>query len=182
MRNVRRNGGERVGCVGGVKAKEWIGYLLDDLRAFDVNADQWTSAAQDERKWYKTVEQGAERSMAKWVTVEKARAGLRHAVVCSNATVRTKERIAQIKRARTGSFAIKGGKPLQNASDTFNMPTSYFIPINSGCGKREAHINWSKAALVRNYLEVYCPCAGGLSAVNAIGTQLRDPIISGLTR
>ena len=26
------------------------------------------------------------------------------------------------------------------------------------------------------------PCAGGLSAVNAIGTQLRDPINSGLTR
>ena len=25
--------------------------------------------------------------------------------------------------------------------------------------------------LVRNYLEVYSPCAGGLSAVNAIGTQ-----------
>ena len=40
----------------------------------------------------------------------------------------------------------------------------------------------AKAALVRNYLEVYLPCAGGLSAVNAIGTQLRDPINSGLTR
>ena len=40
----------------------------------------------------------------------------------------------------------------------------------------------AKAALVRNYLEVYWPCAGGLSAVNAIGTQLRDPINSGLTR
>ena len=33
-----------------------------------------------------------------------------------------------------------------------------------------------------NYLEVYWPCAGGLLAVNAIGTQLRDPINSGLTR
>ena len=40
----------------------------------------------------------------------------------------------------------------------------------------------SKAAPVRNYLEVYWPRAGGLSAVNAIGTQLRDPINSGLTR
>ena len=39
-----------------------------------------------------------------------------------------------------------------------------------------------KAALVRNYLEVYWPRAGGLSAVNAIDTQLRDPINSGLTR
>ena len=33
-----------------------------------------------------------------------------------------------------------------------------------------------------NYLEDYWPCAGGLSAVNVIGTQLRDPINSGLTR
>ena len=32
-----------------------------------------------------------------------------------------------------------------------------------------------------NYLEDYWPCAGGLSAVNAIGTQLRDLINSGLT-
>ena len=33
-----------------------------------------------------------------------------------------------------------------------------------------------------NYFEVYCPCAGGLSAVNAIGTQMCDPINSGLIR
>ena len=41
-----------------------------------------------------------------------------------------------------------------------------------------------KATLVRNYLliEVYWPCAGRLSAVNAIGAQLRDPIKSGLTQ
>ena len=31
-------------------------------------------------------------------------------------------------------------------------------------------------------IEVYWPCAGGLSAVNAIGAQLRDPINSGLTQ
>ena len=44
-------------------------------------------------------------------------------------------------------------------------------------------ITYAKAALVRNYFEVYWPRAGGLSAVNAIGnTQLRDPINSGLTR
>ena len=30
---------EGVGCVRG-KKKEWIGCLLDDLRAFDINADQ----------------------------------------------------------------------------------------------------------------------------------------------
>ena len=39
----------------------------------------------------------------------------------------------------------------------------------------------AKAAPVRNYLKVYWPCAGGLSAVNAMCTQLRDPINSGLS-
>ena len=43
-------------------------------------------------------------------------------------------------------------------------------------------VTCKNAPLVRNYLEVYWPCAGGLSAVNAIGTQLRDPINAGLTR
>ena len=33
-----------------------------------------------------------------------------------------------------------------------------------------------------NNLADYCSCAGGLSAVNAIGTQLRDPMNSALTR
>ena len=40
----------------------------------------------------------------------------------------------------------------------------------------------TKAELVQNYLEDCWPCDGGLSAVNAIGTQLRDPINSGLIR
>ena len=41
-----------------------------------------------------------------------------------------------------------------------------------------------KAAPIRywNYHDDYCPCVAGLLAVNAIGTQLRDPINSGLTR
>ena len=45
-------------------------------------------------------------------------------------------------------------------------------------------VTCKKATLVRNYLliEVYWPCAGRLSAVNAIGAQLRDPINSGLTQ
>ena len=42
---------------------------------------------------------------AKWIAVEKARAELRHAVVCPNMTGRTKEKIVQNKRARAGSLA-----------------------------------------------------------------------------
>ena len=78
---------------------------MDDLRAFGINADQWTTAAQDEGEWRRTAEQEAEHFMAKWIAAEKAKAGLRHAAVCPNVTGRTKKRIAQSKRARAGSLA-----------------------------------------------------------------------------
>ena len=76
------------------------------LRAFGINAAQWTTAAQDEREWRRTAEQGEEHFMAKWIASEKPKAGLRHAVVCPNVTGRTKERMAQGKRARAGSLAF----------------------------------------------------------------------------
>ena len=41
------------GWVGG-QGKEWMGCLPDDFRVFGINADQWTTAAQDEGKWRKT--------------------------------------------------------------------------------------------------------------------------------
>ena len=44
--------------------------------------------------WRRTAEEGAEHFMAKWIAAEKAKAGLRHAVVCPNVTRRTKKRIA----------------------------------------------------------------------------------------
>ena len=82
-----------------------MGCFLDD-RAFGINADQWTTAAQDEGEWRRTAERGAEHSMAKWIVAEKTKAGLRHAVVCPNVTGRIKRRIAQSKRARAGSLAL----------------------------------------------------------------------------
>ena len=93
------------GCVGG-QEKEWMGCFLDDLRALGINAGQWTTAAQDEGEWRRTAEQGAEHFMAKWIVAEKIKAGLRHAVVYPNVARRTKERIAQSKRARAGSLAL----------------------------------------------------------------------------
>ena len=83
-----------------------MGCFLDDLRAFGIKADPWTTAAQDEGEWRKTAEQGAERFTAKWIAAEKMRAGLRHAVVCPTVTRRTKDRTAQSKRVRAGSLAI----------------------------------------------------------------------------
>ena len=83
-----------------------MGCFLDDLRAFGINADQWTTVAQDEGEWRLSAEQGAEHFMAKWVVAKKAKAGLRHAVACPNVTGRIKKRIAQSKRARAGSLAL----------------------------------------------------------------------------
>ena len=57
-------------------------------------------------EWRRSAEQGTEYFMAKWIAVEKARAGLRHATVCPNVMGRTKERIVQSKRARAGSLAL----------------------------------------------------------------------------
>ena len=72
------------------------------------------------------------------------------------------------------------------ASDTFSTCP---LHTNSGCWKRdEAYINWPMVTCEGssnrcwNCLEDYWSCAGGLSAVNAIGTQLRDQINSGLTQ
>ena len=95
------------GCVGD-QEKEWTGCFLDDLRASGiVNADQWTTAAQDEGEWRRTAEQGAEHFMAKWIVAEKTKAGLlRHAVVCPKVTGRTEKRISQSKRARAASLAL----------------------------------------------------------------------------
>ena len=60
------------------------------------------------------------------------------------------------------------------------------LHTNSGCGKERRILidPWwpAKATPIWKYFEVYWPCAGGLLAVNVIGTQLRDPINSGLMR
>ena len=98
--------GMRRGLCGGPRKIVDIGCFLHDLRAFGINADQWTTAAQDEGGQRRMVEQWAEHFMAKWIAAAKVRAGLRHAVLCSNVTERTKERTAQRKRARAGSLAL----------------------------------------------------------------------------
>ena len=84
-----------------------MGCFLDDLRAFDINVDQWMIAAQDEEELRRTTEKGPDRFIPKEIAVEKARAGLLpRAVVCPNVTGRTTERRAQSKWARAGSLAI----------------------------------------------------------------------------
>ena len=81
--------------------------------------------------------------------------------------------------------------PLSYAICTYSTrwsPVLSTCPLHtiSGCGQERRILigPWGpfKAALVWKYPEVYWACAGGLSAVNAFDTQLRDPINSGLTR
>ena len=88
--------GELVGCAGSAEGqeKEWMGCLLDDLRVFGIQ-HKWTIAAQDEGEWHNMAKQGAEFFMTKWIAAERARAALRHAVICPNETGRAKERIAK---------------------------------------------------------------------------------------
>ena len=84
-----------------------MGCFMDDLRVFGINADQWTTAAaEDKGKWRRTGEHGTEHVMMKSIAAEKANAGLRHAVVCPNMTGRTKERVAQSEWTRAGSLAL----------------------------------------------------------------------------
>ena len=92
---------------GARKKSRWgVSWTISELSA-STPTSQWTTAAQDdEGEWRRTAEQGAGHFMAKWIVAEKAKAGLRHAVVHPNVTGGTKKRITQSKRARAGSLAL----------------------------------------------------------------------------
>ena len=57
---------------------------------------------------------------------ESYRAGLRHAVVCPNVTGRTKERIAQCKRARAGCLALVDKPPVARTCILRVLMTFFF--------------------------------------------------------
>ena len=85
MRDVRRNGGGRGLCGG--PGKRVDGVFPGRPQGFRHQAP--TSGRLQSRTgggWSRTAEQGVEHFMAKWIVAEKAKAGLRHAVVCPNVT------------------------------------------------------------------------------------------------
>ena len=51
-------------AASGVRKKR-VERFLNDLGAFGINADQWTTAVQDKREWRKTAEQAVEHFMVK---------------------------------------------------------------------------------------------------------------------
>ena len=65
---------------------------------------------------------------------------------------------------------------------TYNHYKPIWVGEKKGAYSLAYHDRCKGSTNYMNYLEDYWPCAGGLSAVNAIGTQLRDPINSGLGR
>ena len=99
-----------------------------------------------------------------------------------------------IKKCQVEYLHVTRYTKYERIFDSFEIQVDVQPPVlstcplhtKSGCGKERRILigPWgsAKAAPVRNYLEGHWPFAGGLSAVNAIGTQLRDPINSGLTR
>ena len=61
------------GKIVGGQEKQWMEYFLDNFRDFGIDANQWTTAAQDEGEWRRTAEQGAVCFTAKWIDAEKTR-------------------------------------------------------------------------------------------------------------
>ena len=68
------------GCVGG---QEVDGVFPERPQNFRHQRRQVDDCSPE---WRRTAEQGAEHFMAKWIAAVKARARLRHAVVCPNVT------------------------------------------------------------------------------------------------
>ena len=101
--------GELVGsvvCVGGGRKKKWIGLFLDDLRAFGIDADRWTTACSRPGRGEMVQDGGTGGGPfhGKKDRRRELRAGLRHGVVCPNMTGRKKGRVCQSERARAGSL------------------------------------------------------------------------------
>ena len=139
VRDVRRTGGGH-GLRGGA-GERVVGVSPGrPRRAFAINANQWTTAAQDEGEWRKTAEQEVESFMAKLIAAQKYRAGLRHAGVCPNVTGRTKEGIAQNKAcscwfARHSCLATSGAKlhPPGVFADSISPFLALFCLVLSFC-------------------------------------------------
>ena len=89
------------GCVGG-QGKVWMRCPLDDFRAYGIIADRGRLQFGTRGNGAGRRNQGRKCFMAKLIAAEKARVGVRHAVVCPNVTGKTKERTTQSKQVRAG--------------------------------------------------------------------------------
>ena len=92
----------------GGQEKQWMGCFVDDLRAFGINADQWTTVAQDEREWRRAAQEEGGTFHGQ---MDRCRESQGWTTACSSMPERDgknegAEDIAQSKRARAGSLVI----------------------------------------------------------------------------
>ena len=75
------------------------GCFLDELGAFGVDADQSTTASQDEGKCRKMTKQGAKRFMAKLIAAEKVRTdyGMQQYARTGRERPRTSKRVRAVR-------------------------------------------------------------------------------------
>ena len=93
------------GCLGSRKHWICVFWMTSELSVITPTNGQLQPRT-DDGEWRKTSDQGAEYFRAKWITAEKAKAGLQHAVVRPNVTGRAKKRITQCNRTCcSGSLA-----------------------------------------------------------------------------
>ena len=134
-----------------------MGYLLDDLIAICINADQGSilTAAQVEGKWRKTAKQGAKCFMLKCIADEEVGARLRYAVVRPNVPGRTNDKIAYSKRVIVFwryvwflfipfspffRFHLSGGPSFNRSSIQPPVLSTCSLHTNSGCCGKERRI------------------------------------------
>ena len=49
--------------------KDWLRCLSENMKAFGIESEGWTTRARDEVEWHRCVEQGAKRFFADWSRV-----------------------------------------------------------------------------------------------------------------
>ena len=104
MRNVRRNGGGRGLCRG--PGKRVDGRFSGRSQSFRHQRRPVDDCSPGRGGMAQNGRTRGGTSYRKMDRRRKTKAGLRHAVVCPDVTGRTKERIAQSKRARASSLAL----------------------------------------------------------------------------
>ena len=67
--------------------KDWPRCLFEDMKAFGIESEGWTTRARDEVEWHSCAEQGAKRVFADWCQRKDAETAKRHAKAASQELV-----------------------------------------------------------------------------------------------
>ena len=70
-----------------IHTKDWLCCLPEDMKAFGIESEGWTTRARDEVGWHSCVEQGAQRLFADWCQKDDAETAKRHEKAASQELV-----------------------------------------------------------------------------------------------